>query len=173
MKRLFVLAVILFGVVTFGQTSRIYSTIIGQEVVYNIPITLAKATTSYSAEFLLDQYLPFDSTTYFPVLWQSNDTVQVTIYLQVKNDRSTISDSYDGSWQNVCTLVTNQLNAGNDTLYVMNVFQRGAVPSGVTDKVTMAGKIGNKGRIKVVFGNPTTVGNSGQFRLWTVLPKIK
>jgi hypothetical protein len=53
----------------------------------------------------------------------------------------------------------------------MNVFQRGAIAAGVTDAVTLAGKIGSEARLKVSFANGTTVGNSGQFRVWAVLPK--
>lgn len=150
--------------------AQVYSTPYGQKVELNIPITLAKAATNYSEVFDLEEYLPYDSTSFFPVLWQCNDTAQITISLQVENT-SRSSATYNGSWTTVATFVTHQLNAGNDTLYVYNVFQRGNIASGVLESVSMGGKVGNKARIVVAFANGTTVGNSGQFRLWALLPK--
>jgi len=169
--KLISLLFVLFSFLGFAQSTSITNTLQGKLVTYDIPISLSKATTNYSTSFSLDGYLPYDSTDFFTVAWQSNDTVQVTIALQVMNTVGQLGASYQGSWQTVSTITTVQANAGNDTLYAMNVFQRGAIASGVTDAVTMAGKIGNLARLKVTFANPTTVGNSGQFRVWAYLPK--
>ena len=172
MKKLFISLFLLFtAAFSFAQTTQQTYTKQGQTITYDIPISLSKATTNYSQSFSLDGYLPYDSTDYFTVAWQSNDTVQVTIALQVRNTLAPAGTSYLGSWQTVATLTTVQANAGNDTLYAMNVFQRGTIASGVTDAVSMAGKIGNEARLKVTFANPTTVGNGGQFRVWAILPK--
>ncbi len=172
MKKLILVAILfLASLPIVAQSTYSYPTKQGKIVAYDIPISLAKAATNYSSSFSLDGYLPFDSTSYFTVLWQSNDTVQVTVALQVRNPLAPSGSSYAGSWQTVATLTSVQANAGNDTLYAMNVFQRGAIAAGVTDAVTLAGKIGSEARLKVSFANGTTVGNSGQFRVWAVLPK--
>ncbi len=171
MKKLLISLLLLFTVTfSFAQSTSI-TTEQGKLVTLDIPLTLSKAATNYSTTFNLDGYLPYDSTHFFTVAWQSNDTVQVTIALQVQNSIAPLGSSYQGSWQTAATITSVQLNAGNDTLYSMNVFQRGAIAAGVTDAVSMAGKIGNQARIKVTFANPTTVGNGGQFRLWLYLPK--
>lgn len=172
MKKIFlsmILALFLMPM-SFSQSS-VIDTEQGQLVTLNIPITLAKAASYYSDEFNLDGYLSYDSTNFFSVLWQSNDTVQVTITLEVRNTTIPSGTAYIGVWLSAVTIISVQANAGNDTLWVMNVVQRGAIKGGTDNLVTMAGKIGNIARIKVAFANRTTVGNSGQFRLWAYLPR--
>lgn len=140
-------------------------------ICYTIPISLAKATTNYSDYFSLGGYVVPDSTRFIAVTWQSNDTCQATISLSTKNAEinGTVTQ---GTWNNFYTLVTNQLNAGNDTLYTKYIQTRGSVASGVTDVGVSTGNFGDVGRIKVVFGNPTTVGNSGFLRIWVYLRKV-
>lgn len=172
MKKLFLAIMItLLSLPLFAQTSTVTNTAQGQLVTLDIPISLAKSATNYSAQFNLDGYLPNDSTHFFPILWQSDDTVQVTVALQVQNSIAPAGSAYEGSWQTVATATSVQANAGNDTLYVKSIFQRGTIAPGVSDAVSMSGKVGNVGRLVVTFANPTTVGNSGHFRAWVYLPK--
>lgn len=172
MKKVFLFVFLAFVSMTFAQKTQETYTKQGKIVAYNVPITLAKTGTNYSNPFSLDGYMPADSSHFIPVLWQSNDTVQVTVALQVRSTITTsLGATYKGSWQTAVTLTSVQANAGNDTLYVMNVVQRGTIAPAVTDMATMAGKIGNEARLVVTFANPTTVGNSGQFRVWAYLTK--
>lgn len=176
MKRLFLIPLILlsFSTLILPQTNATSYTKDGMIKSFSIPITLAKSSSAYySEEFDLEQFLKYDSTSSVAnILWQSNDTVQVTIALQVKNTLKP-GTTTAGSWQTACTIsgTTPQANAGNDTLYTRKIVQRGSVASGVTDIISMSGKMGDKGRISVTFANPTTVGNSGTFRLWCYLVK--
>lgn len=176
MKRLFLIPLILLllSVTILPQTNAISYTKDGVVRAFSIPITLAKSSSAYySDEFNLEEFLKYDSTSsVVDVLWQSNDTVQVTIALQVKNSLAPPTTTA-GSWQTAATLsgTTPQANAGNDTLYTRKVVQRGSVASGVTDIISMSGKIGTKARLSVTFAAPTTVGNSGTFRLWAYLVK--
>lgn len=166
MKRLFVFLIAL--IFTFPVYSQSWTNAEnGVDILYMpIDISLSKAATNYSWEIALPKYVAYDSSSYLAnVEWQSNDTVQATITLETKNSIGS------GSWTTAGTLVTNQLNAGNDTLYAKTILERGTIPSGVLDMVTLGSKLGDKMRVKVVFGNPTTVGNSGTFKLWVYLKK--
>jgi hypothetical protein len=139
-------------------------------VCYTIPVTLAKATNNYSNPFTIPSGYFGDSTKFISASWQSNDTVVATISLQVKNAELTGSSVTAGTWNTAATLVTNQTNAGNDTLYNKYILTRGTVPSGNTDEVACT-KFGDIGRVLVTFTTPTTVGNSGYLRLWVYLKK--
>ena len=153
------------------QTTTFSNTADGKILSLSIPITLAKSASYYSTEFDIEPYLKHDSTSsIMDVVWQSNDTVQATISLETKN--TLVTSGTAGAWNVLaCALIYTQLNAGNDTIYARKIVERGSIASGVTDMVSLAGKIGNKARIKVTFTNPTTVGNSGTFRLWAYLVK--
>lgn len=176
MKKLFlILFVASLSFVTMAQTGvSVYNG--GKVVSYGIALSLAKATTNYSSAFDLVEYTPHDSVTFMPFLWSANDTCQLTITLQVRN-AFTKGSVTPGDWTDAATITTTQANAGNDTLYIKELIQRGTAVSG-SNQVTMGGKIGTEGRIKVVFGNPTTVGNgstvdgtTAYFRCWLYLKK--
>ena len=139
-------------------------------IAYSIPLSLAKATTNYSLNGTIPATYLGDSTKVIGVAWQSDDTCQLTLSLQSKNGEFTGGSVTAAKWNTLATLVTNQLNAGNDTLYSKFVLPRGTVASGVTDQVAGA-YIGDQLRVKAVFGNPTTVGNGGYLRIWVYLKK--
>ena len=166
------LLLILFVIsTTIPAQTVVTSTKEGAIVSYVVPITLAKSGTQYSDYFDLDGFLPRDTTKYIPVLWQCSDTTTLSLYLQVKNSVTSGVTAAVGSWYNAATLIYNQTNYGNDSLYVKNLMARGTVASGVTDMVSLSGYTGDRARIKVVFANPTTVGNSGYLRVWVYLKK--
>jgi len=182
MKKI-LLFLLLFAGISFPQTY-MWGTLTGKTVEYLLPISLSKATTNYSGEIYLDGYLPFDSTTIGLLQWQSDDTCTFTVTLETKSITTTnqsldgyvspggtLTAGQQGGWRLAATFVTNQVNLGNDSLYSYSIMPRGSVASGVTDMVSMAGKWGNKARIKVVFTNPTTVGNSGNLRMYLFLRK--
>lgn len=169
--KVIILFLLLFAtILPQGNAFREVDTKEGKIVSFVLPITLAKSTTNYSDAFSLDGYLPYDSLHYLPVVWQSNDTVQVTIALQVKN--SLVPSGYTGgTWVDAAIITSVQANAGNDTLHTKSLIQRGTVPAALTDIVSMAGKVGTDWRSRVTFANPTTVGNSGTLRIWMPLKR--
>jgi hypothetical protein len=142
----------------------------GKIVSFVVPISLTKSATNYSDAFSLDGYLPTDTLNYLPINWQSNDTVQVTIALQVKN--SFVPSGYTGgTWVDAAVVTTLQANAGNDTLHTKSLIIRGSVPAAITDLVSMAGRKGDTYRFRVTFANQATVGNSGTLRIWMPLKR--
>lgn len=162
---------------TFAQTYESFAPNGDKIVAYDIAISLAKATTNYSNKFDLVGFLPHDSLSVMPFLWMANDTCQLTITLQTRNSLVAGRSVVSGDWVDALAITTSQANAGNDTLYIKELIQRGTAPTG-TNILSVAGKIGNEGRIKVVFGAPTTVGNgttavgdAAYFRSWFFLKK--
>lgn len=177
MKRLFLISLLAISFLSFAQTKESFAPNGNKVVAYDIAISLAKATTNYSSAFDLLGFLPHDSIKVMPFLWMANDTCQLTITLQTRNSFVAGRSVVAGDWTDAATITTSQANAGNDTLYVKELIQRGTAMSG-SNQVSMAGKIGNEGRIKVVFGAPTTVGNgttavgdAAYFRSWLYLTK--
>jgi hypothetical protein len=156
---------------TLSPFTLVSYTNVGKVVEYSIPLTLTKAATSYSEVFSLDGFTPQDSVKWIPVLWAANDTCQITsITIQAKSTVTPNGVVPTSQWFTFATpLATPQANGGNDTVYTKNVVLRGTVSA--TDEVSASGAYGDKARIKVVFANPTTVGNGGYLRVWIYLRK--
>lgn len=169
MKKILILLIVLTSLQFAQVKTEVFK--YGEDAVVSfvVPISLGKAANNYSESFDLWGYTGLDSTSFFPVSWRSNDTVQVTIALQTRNPLSANNSLVDG-WVDAVVLTSVQANAGNDTLWTKYVMTRGHAPTN-TDLVTMGGKYGISGRLRVTFANPTTVGNGGNFRVWVYLKK--
>lgn len=170
MKKLFLLFMFLLSFASFAQTeANVEFLNDGKICQMKDAFTLSTASTVYSSEFRVSGYWPRDSVQVVPILWSATDTTVATITLEGKQ----VSGN-ESAWTALATVVTNYNTSGNDSLvtkllYLYNANSSAGASAG--KQVSLAGYCPDRVRVKVVYTNKTTVGNSGNFKVWLKLKK--